>query len=91
MLSYFISFHCELSINLISFQECIRQNFPVTPENKRAVLGEVFGLIRFPTMGAEEFGEVGEVLTIFILYLAGKIAHFFIFVLSFFHLMLTGF
>lgn len=35
--------------------ECQRQQLPVTPENKRAVLGAALGLIRFPLMTIEEF------------------------------------
>lgn len=35
--------------------ECIRREMPVSPENVRAALGEVFYLIRFPLMSLEEF------------------------------------
>lgn len=35
--------------------ECQRQQFQVTPENKRKVLGKALGLIRFPLMTIEEF------------------------------------
>ncbi|XP_034515896.1 LOW QUALITY PROTEIN: BTB/POZ domain-containing protein 2 [Ailuropoda melanoleuca] len=35
--------------------ECQRQQLPVTPENKRKVLGKALALIRFPLMTIEEF------------------------------------
>ncbi|XP_046386661.1 BTB/POZ domain-containing protein 1-like isoform X2 [Ischnura elegans] len=35
--------------------ECRRQQLPPTPENRRAVLGRVLGLVRFPLMTVEEF------------------------------------
>ncbi|XP_051828212.1 BTB/POZ domain-containing protein 2 [Antechinus flavipes] len=35
--------------------ECQRQQLPVTPENKRKVLGKALSLIRFPLMTIEEF------------------------------------
>lgn len=35
--------------------ECQRQQLPVTPENKREVLGKALALIRFPLMTIEEF------------------------------------
>lgn len=35
--------------------ECQRQQLQVTSENKRKVLGEALGLIRFPLMTIEEF------------------------------------
>ncbi|XP_060037986.1 BTB/POZ domain-containing protein 2 isoform X1 [Erinaceus europaeus] len=38
--------------------ECPRQQLAVTPENKRKVLGEALGLIRFPLMTIEEFAAV---------------------------------
>lgn len=36
-------------------QECLRQNFLVTSENQRNVLGRALNLIRFPLMTVEEF------------------------------------
>lgn len=36
-------------------QECLRQQLPVTAENKRLVLGRSLTLIRFPLMTVEEF------------------------------------
>ena len=37
--------------------ECMRQNLPVTPENKRTVLGSMLTKIRFPLMTVEEFAQ----------------------------------
>ena len=37
--------------------ECLRQNLPVNPENKRSVLGRVLTQIRFPLMTVEEFAQ----------------------------------
>ena len=37
--------------------ECIRQNYPVNPENQRLVLGRALHLIRFPLMTVEEFAQ----------------------------------
>ena len=37
--------------------ECVRQSLPVTPENKRSVLGNVLTKIRFPLMTVEEFAQ----------------------------------
>jgi hypothetical protein len=35
----------------------MRQNLPVTPDNKRSVLGGVLTKIRFPLMSVEEFAQ----------------------------------
>ncbi|XP_044742026.1 BTB/POZ domain-containing protein 2-like [Chrysoperla carnea] len=35
--------------------ECVRQQLPLSPENRRFVLGHAFNLIRFPLMTIEEF------------------------------------
>ena len=35
----------------------MRQNLPVTPENKRTVLGSMLTKIRFPLMTVEEFAQ----------------------------------
>jgi BTB/POZ domain-containing protein 1/2 len=37
--------------------ETMRQNLPVTPDNKRSVLGGVLTKIRFPLMSVEEFAQ----------------------------------
>lgn len=37
--------------------ECVRQGLPVTPDNKRSVLGPVLSKIRFPLMTVEEFAQ----------------------------------
>lgn len=35
----------------------MRQGLPVTPENKRSVLGHVLTKVRFPLMTVEEFAQ----------------------------------
>ena len=37
--------------------ECLRQNTPVSADNKRAVLGKVLAKVRFPLMSDEEFAQ----------------------------------
>jgi len=37
--------------------ECLRQNSPVSADNKRAVLGNVLAKVRFPLMSVEEFAQ----------------------------------
>lgn len=37
--------------------ECLRQNSPVSSDNKRAVLGNVLAKVRFPLMSVEEFAQ----------------------------------
>ena len=58
---------------------CTRKNLPITGENQRTVLGDVFYKIRFPTMTQEEFAQIQRRSLIFLV-LKKNLACFYILV-----------